>query len=93
MAIERVGVVGAGTMGQGIAMSFANAGFPVTVVETVDLIENGRNVLVTQENKQEYVRLMVEFKLTGSVQDQLDNFLKGKSHREVYYKLGDLMNI
>jgi 3-hydroxyacyl-CoA dehydrogenase len=32
--IESVGVIGAGTMGQGIAMSFANAGFPVTVVET-----------------------------------------------------------
>jgi E3 ubiquitin-protein ligase HUWE1 len=47
-------------------------------VETVDLIENGRNIPVTQENKHEYVRLMVEFKLTGSVQEQLDNFLKGK---------------
>ncbi|KFY50994.1 hypothetical protein V496_09038 [Pseudogymnoascus sp. VKM F-4515 (FW-2607)] len=46
-------------------------------VETVDLIENGRNVPVTEENKHEYVRLMVEFKLTGSVQEQLDNFLKG----------------
>jgi E3 ubiquitin-protein ligase HUWE1 len=49
------------------------------VVETVDLIDNGRNIPVTQENKQEYIRLMVEFKLTGSVQEQLDNFLKGKS--------------
>ncbi|SDR60605.1 short chain enoyl-CoA hydratase /3-hydroxyacyl-CoA dehydrogenase [Rhizobiales bacterium GAS113] len=32
--VESVGVIGAGTMGQGIAMSFANAGIPVTVVET-----------------------------------------------------------
>ncbi len=47
------------------------------VVETVDLIENGRSIPVTQENKHEYVRLMVEFKLTGSVQEQLDHFLKG----------------
>jgi 3-hydroxyacyl-CoA dehydrogenase len=31
--IERVGIVGAGTMGGGIAMAFANAGTPVTVVE------------------------------------------------------------
>ncbi|MDX1383994.1 MAG: 3-hydroxyacyl-CoA dehydrogenase NAD-binding domain-containing protein, partial [Thermoanaerobaculia bacterium] len=31
--IASVGVVGAGTMGGGIAMSFANAGLPVTVVE------------------------------------------------------------
>lgn len=49
------------------------------VTETVDLIENGRNILVTQENKQEYIRLIVEFKLIGSVQEQLDDFLKGKS--------------
>ena len=34
VAIASVGVVGAGTMGGGIAMSFLNAGFPVTLVET-----------------------------------------------------------
>jgi E3 ubiquitin-protein ligase HUWE1 len=48
------------------------------VVETIDFIENGRNIPVTEENKHEYVRLMVEWKLTGSVKEQLDEFLKGK---------------
>ncbi len=33
-AIETAGIVGCGTMGGGIAMNFANAGIPVTVVET-----------------------------------------------------------
>ena len=32
--IDRVAVIGFGTMGGGIAMSFANAGIPVTVLET-----------------------------------------------------------
>ena len=32
--VARVAIVGAGTMGGGIAMSFANAGIPVTLVET-----------------------------------------------------------
>ncbi len=32
-SIERAGVVGAGTMGTGIAMCFADAGLPVTIVE------------------------------------------------------------
>lgn len=32
--IRRIGVVGAGTMGTGIAMTFASAGYPVTLVET-----------------------------------------------------------
>jgi len=31
--IKKVGIIGAGTMGGGIAMSFANGGFPVTVLE------------------------------------------------------------
>ncbi len=32
--VKTVGIVGVGTMGGGIAMTFANAGFPVTLVET-----------------------------------------------------------
>ncbi|WP_075359731.1 3-hydroxyacyl-CoA dehydrogenase NAD-binding domain-containing protein [Caballeronia sordidicola] len=32
--IERIGVIGAGTMGGGIAMNFINAGLPVTLLET-----------------------------------------------------------
>ncbi|KNH05707.1 Enoyl-CoA hydratase / Delta(3)-cis-delta(2)-trans-enoyl-CoA isomerase / 3-hydroxyacyl-CoA dehydrogenase / 3-hydroxybutyryl-CoA epimerase [Candidatus Burkholderia brachyanthoides] len=32
--IERIGVVGAGTMGGGIAMNFVNAGLPVVLLET-----------------------------------------------------------
>ena len=32
--VERVGILGAGTMGGGIAMNFANAGIPTVLVET-----------------------------------------------------------
>ena len=34
--VKKVAVIGVGTMGGGIAMNFANAGIPVTVVETND---------------------------------------------------------
>lgn len=47
------------------------------VKKIYDLIENGRNVEVTNENKQEFVRLVTEFKLLTSVKDQMDNFLTG----------------
>ncbi|MCJ1283485.1 hypothetical protein MMC26_002815 [Xylographa opegraphella] len=47
------------------------------VTDIVDLIENGRNIPVTEENKQEYVQLVVEYRLTGSVKVQLEEFLKG----------------
>jgi 3-hydroxyacyl-CoA dehydrogenase len=41
-AIARGGVIGAGTMGGGIAMCFANAGIPVTVAETSrDVLQRG----------------------------------------------------
>ncbi|KAK5175702.1 E3 ubiquitin-protein ligase tom1 [Saxophila tyrrhenica] len=46
-------------------------------VETVDLIPNGQNIPVTEENKQDYVRLVVEHRLVKSVEDQLENFLAG----------------
>jgi 3-hydroxyacyl-CoA dehydrogenase len=40
--IAHAAVIGAGTMGGGIAMCFANAGIPVTVVETArDLLQKG----------------------------------------------------
>lgn len=34
--VKQVAIIGAGTMGGGIAMSFANAGIPVTLIETGD---------------------------------------------------------
>jgi 3-hydroxyacyl-CoA dehydrogenase len=44
--VQKVGVVGAGTMGGGIAMCFANAGIPVVVVEREQsLLERGLGVV------------------------------------------------
>jgi 3-hydroxyacyl-CoA dehydrogenase len=42
--VARAAVLGGGTMGGGIAMCFANAGIPVTVIETSDeLLQKGRD--------------------------------------------------
>lgn len=43
----------------------------------IDLIPDGRNIAVTEENKQEYVKTIVEYKLNVSVKEQMDNFLIG----------------
>jgi len=44
--IETVGIVGAGTMGGGIAMNFANAGIPVTLVEAAeDALDRGVSII------------------------------------------------
>ena len=45
-AINRVGVIGAGTMGGGIAMNFLSAGIPVTIVEMqAEALERGVGVI------------------------------------------------
>lgn len=44
--IRKVGVIGAGTMGGGIAMNFLNVGLPVTIVETkAEALERGLGVI------------------------------------------------
>ena len=44
--LQRIGVIGAGTMGGGIAMNFANIGMPVTIVETKqDALDRGIGVV------------------------------------------------
>lgn len=45
--------------------------------KVVDLIPNGRTVQVTDQNKQEYVKLIVENRLNTSVKDQIKSFLEG----------------
>jgi 3-hydroxyacyl-CoA dehydrogenase len=45
--VKRAAVIGAGTMGGGIAMCFANAGIPVTMIETgADALKRGKDNIV-----------------------------------------------
>ncbi|MGF1548962.1 MAG: 3-hydroxyacyl-CoA dehydrogenase NAD-binding domain-containing protein [Sphingomonadaceae bacterium] len=45
-AVNKVGVIGAGTMGGGISMNFLSAGIPVTIVETSEeALERGTGVI------------------------------------------------
>ncbi|EUB60635.1 E3 ubiquitin-protein ligase HUWE1 [Echinococcus granulosus] len=45
--------------------------------ETRDLVENGRNIVVTEANKHEYVRLVCQERMTGAIRQQLGAFLEG----------------
>ena len=47
------------------------------IVDIVDLITDGRDVAVTDENKAEYVRLIADFRLTTEIKDQISALLKG----------------
>ncbi|XP_031573679.1 E3 ubiquitin-protein ligase HUWE1-like isoform X3 [Actinia tenebrosa] len=45
--------------------------------EIRDLIPNGRNIPVTEENKRQYVKLVCQMKMTGAIRKQIDSFLEG----------------
>ena len=44
---------------------------------TVELKPGGSDIIVTEENKVEYVRLLTEYKMTGSIKPQINSFLSG----------------
>jgi len=45
--------------------------------QEVELVENGKNIQVNNENKREYVEKLAYFKLYKEIQKQVDNFLEG----------------
>lgn len=45
--------------------------------KVIDLKPGGRDIPVTEENKREYVSLVVDYRLLRSVQEQMDHFLEG----------------
>jgi len=69
--IKRVGIIGAGTMGGGIAMNFANVGIPVTMLEMrEEALEHGLKVM-----RGNYERSMKRGKLTeAQVEDRMSLF-------------------
>ncbi|UKJ87753.1 E3 ubiquitin-protein ligase HUWE1 [Theileria orientalis] len=46
-------------------------------VKVIDLIPNGRNILVTDENKHRYIQLLCKHKVTNGIRDQLGAFMEG----------------
>ena len=47
------------------------------VVKVEDLIPNGRNILVTDDNKHHYVRLVAHHRMTSAIRGQTESFLTG----------------
>jgi 3-hydroxyacyl-CoA dehydrogenase len=79
-AVEAVGIIGAGTMGGGIAMCFANAGIAVTLVETsTEALERGMEVI-----RRNYATSVKRGRYT---QPQVDAFIAGFSGTTDYADL------
>ncbi|XP_075434570.1 E3 ubiquitin-protein ligase HUWE1 isoform X9 [Ascaphus truei] len=61
----------------GYDLSFSTEVQEFGVCEVRDLKPNGANILVTEENKKEYVHLVCQMKMTGAIRKQLGSFLEG----------------
>jgi E3 ubiquitin-protein ligase HUWE1 len=46
-------------------------------MQVVDLIPNGRNIMVTDDNKSDYIRLVAHHRMTSAIRSQIDSFLQG----------------
>ena len=73
--VKGVAVVGAGTMGGGIAMSFANAGIPVTLVDmTEEALNRGINLI-----KKNYSATVEKGRLTQADMDKRIGLIRGST--------------
>jgi 3-hydroxyacyl-CoA dehydrogenase len=76
--VKKVGIIGAGTMGGGIAMNFANVGIPVTIVEMkAEPLERGLGVV-----RKNYERSTKSGRLTMQDVDKRMALLKGSLNLE-----------
>jgi len=83
LPVESVAVIGAGTMGGGIAMCLANAGIPVTLVETKqEFLDRGMSVI-----EKNYATSVKRGRFT---QAQADNFLANFSGTTDYADIGNV---
>jgi 3-hydroxyacyl-CoA dehydrogenase len=74
--INTAAVVGAGTMGGGIAMNFANAGIPVTVVDmTQEALDRGLNTI-----RKNYAATTAKGRLTQAEMDQRMSLIRGSTN-------------
>jgi len=46
-------------------------------IQTIDLISNGRNIIVTESTKEKYVSLVCHYRMTSSIEKQIKAYLEG----------------
>jgi len=77
--MKKIGVVGAGTMGQGIATAFASSGYQVTVCDiTIELVQSGVNKIAAN-----YDKLISKGKITADAAAAVKNNLKIGEYKDL----------
>ena len=74
--IKKVGIIGGGTMGGGIAMNFVNVGIPVTLLEiNAEALQRGQDIIAKN-----YARTVNKGKLTAEQASARQNLITGTTH-------------
>ncbi|XP_065829938.1 E3 ubiquitin-protein ligase HACE1-like isoform X2 [Oscarella lobularis] len=61
----------------GLELTFSVETDVFGAMQEVDLKPGGSSIAVTEENKEEYVQLVAEMRMTRAIQRQIDSFLRG----------------
>ena len=61
----------------GLELTFSTNALSFGRSHTIDLIPNGRNIKVTEENKERYVSLVCQHRMTTSIEKQIEAYLDG----------------
>jgi 3-hydroxyacyl-CoA dehydrogenase len=86
-AVKSAAVIGAGTMGGGIAMNFANAGIPVAIVETSqEALERGLGIV-----RANYAATVAKGRLDQAAMDKRMGLIKGTLNLAAAVKDADIV--
>jgi 3-hydroxyacyl-CoA dehydrogenase len=81
--VKRVGIIGGGTMGGGIAMNFVNVGIPVTLLEiSEEALQRGKDIIAKN-----YAITVSKGKLSAELADERQAMIKGTND---YNELADM---
>jgi len=61
----------------GVELTFSTEDHSFGRSQTIDLIENGRNIVVTEKTKEKYVSLVCQHRMTTAIQSQIKAYLEG----------------
>lgn len=61
----------------GLDLTFSTEAHSFGRSQTIDLIKDGRNIKVTEQNKEKYVSLVCQHRMTTAIEKQIEAYLKG----------------
>ncbi|KRX10838.1 HECT-domain-containing protein [Pseudocohnilembus persalinus] len=62
---------------EGLELNYTHCVDELGVIKTVDLVEKGSEIEITDKNKKEYVKAVAHYIMTDSIKEQTESFIQG----------------